>query len=220
MAAFSPFAALMGACIALGAAGQQPAAPARPGAGEIIVKFSPNSRADAEVVRAATESDVPSAAVESQVSSLGRELGVPLDAKRLGSGGTVIVALQDAELPEAIAKRIRQAKFVQNVRIAAKSEGVPTNIEVELASDSAEASTLKQRTSDDEQSAAVKSIADKLERASGLPLKGVVDASGRLVLTIEVDAAIDQLVARLNKRPGIQYAQPNRSYRVQSPGIR
>lgn len=218
MGAFSSIATLICASVALGIATRQSTSPINRGAGEIILKFSAQSRAGIEVARAATDSDVPSAAIESHVSSLGRELGVPLEAKRLGSGGTVIVGLRSAEVPDAIAKRIRHERFVQSVRTVPKSQALDAMVEVQLASGSAEATSLQQRGSDDERSEAVRRVADKLERASGLPLKGVVDRSGRLVLSLELDAAIDRLVALLNKRADIEYAQPN--YRARPFGIR
>lgn len=206
---------LLVACTALADRPQEavpsPNAPAR----EILVTFLESSPAGLDLARADPTSETPSAAIVSHVDSLARDLRVPLAAKRISSGGTVVIAVTTADLLNAIVMRIRQEPFVKNAQSVADTATGGGRVQVELMPGSPEAVTLERQTSD-----ALKLVTDKLQRASGLALTGDFDASGRLVLKAELDAIVRQLLATLNKRAGIKHAQANFNYTVRQPSLR
>lgn len=197
------------ACVlmALGMAGRaQEKAPSRPfAAGEVIVKFSAGSPVGAQIERAAPDSEEPGEAIRAAVRGLSKELGVALEPKRLGSGGTLLLSIRTTDLPQTIAERLRRQRSVKDAQAVPTPPGA---VLVELASGSSDAAIWATAASGDRTTAA-RSIATRLEELIGLPLTGRADEAGRLIVTAEMPRYTLQLVERLNQRADVEYAQPN-----------
>lgn len=193
--------------VALGMTGNaQEKIPARPfAAGEVIVKFSAVSPVGAQIERAASESDEPGEAIRAAVRGLSTELGIGLEPKRLGSGGTLLLSIRTTDLPQTIAARLRRQRSVKDAQAVPKTPGA---VVVELASGSPDAATWATTASGDRTTAA-RTIATRLESLIGLPLTGRADDAGRLILTPEMSRYTLQLVERLRERADVEYAQPN-----------
>lgn len=209
---------LLAGLIALNGVAQERPSPQRVAAGEIIVKFRSESDVGGKVARAAVLGYAPTGDVAAYVTSIGRELGVPLDAKRLGSGGTVLVAIRTAELPETVARKVRSQDSVKSAQtVAAPSAADPASVRVEFVPGSSQASALARiGQRDRDQHAKISTLTSPLARASGVALSGRLDPSGQLLLTPDLNEITTQLAIRLGKRPDVEYAQPNYVVRPQS----
>jgi hypothetical protein len=196
------------------APGPQDKPPARPFvAGEVIVKFSPTSGKGTAVARAAEKSETPGDEVAAEVAALAKELGVPIEAKRLGSGGTVLLSLRTTDLAEWLATRLRSQRLVKEARTAGKeSTAGEWAVQVDLVSGSPEASKLAQATGAARETAAT-DVARKLEQSLGVALAGEVDATGKLVVSPELRRYTLEIIERLKKRSDVEYAQPNYTIR-------
>jgi hypothetical protein len=199
---------------ASGTTGSQDKPPARPFvAGEVIVKFSPTSGKGTAVARAAEKSETPGDEVAAEVAALAKELGVPIEAKRLGSGGTVLLSLRTTDLAEWLATRLRSQRIVKEARTAGKESTAGEGaVQVDLVSGSPEASKLAQATGAGRETAAT-DVARKLEQSLGIALAGEVDASGKLVVSPELRRYTLEVIERLKKRSDVEYAQPNYTIR-------
>ena len=189
-----------------------PAPPFVPG--EVIVKFAPKSQG-AELVSAASRgSDQPRAHLTSYVDCLGREVGIPIAVKQLGSGGMLIVAIQSADLAARLLDRLRANQNVQEARALPGKTPSPlvgqALVEVEFAEGSPEAEAVaKIASSGRETGPELSPITARLERESGVPSTVRVTRSRQLLLSVDLNALTLDLAARLRKRGEVEYAQPN-----------
>jgi hypothetical protein len=216
--------ALPGLCfawfLAIGSLAQE--APALPNAGaEIIVKFRSQTNAGEMTVRAAARGDGSSEELSRYVAAVGRELGVPLDVKRMGSGGTVRIALRNSELTGVLVSKLQQQRSVKSARRVTESDGSDiAAVRVEFVPGSAEATALANAPrSDSDRRAAADAMAVKLSRVAGLAMSGRIDQHGQLFVTPSLRELTTQIASRLAKRPDVEYAQPNVLMR-QDGGIR
>jgi hypothetical protein len=199
---------------------RQSAPPARrPAQAELLVQLRPDSDAGEQVARAAGSGAVPSAEVIEYVASVGRDLGIPLEAKRLASGGSVLVALQTDELSDRIAQRLSREPSIKTARSLARIEGgdsgEPRVIHVELAPDSRDAELLAREVASG--SGTPRALTEKLQRLSGVPVRAEARDGGQIQLTIDLPVLLSQLAANLLKRPEVKAAQPNATYRLPRP---
>lgn len=193
--------------VALGMASHaQEKTPSRPfAAGEVIVKFVAGSPIGAQIERAASDSEKPGESIKAAVMGLSKELGIGLEPKQLGSGGTLLLSIRTTDLSQTIAERLRRQRSVKDAQAV---RTLPGAVLVELASGTSDAATWASAASGDRVAAAM-TIATRLERLIGLPLTGRADEEGRLVVTAEMPRYTLQLVERLKERADVEFAQPN-----------
>lgn len=178
--------------------------------GEIIVKFSAKSRGAGLSARALAEGNPSSAELSSYIQSVSSEVGVPLEVKRFGSGGNVIVGVLQPELFASLLGRLRDNSSVENARVVSQqSASVPT-IEVTFKQNAPEVEALARAAGTGaESSAEVQSITEKLEQYCRVALIARVGSPRQLLLTPDLQRLTRDLATRLSKRPDVEYAQPN-----------
>jgi len=180
--------------------------------GEVIVKFSAKSKAS-ESSAAKAGSNEPGPALVSYVHSLSSELGVPVQAKRLGSGGTVILAIDQSGLLSLWAERLRVDSAVKEVRVM--PSGLPDRpirpaIQVQFVEGSAEEKLVGKLAADRKQtSSELEAIKDKFEKRLGCPLTVSVSDATWIQVVPDFNSITQDLAKQLAKRPDVEYAQPN-----------
>lgn len=187
----------------------QPLQPFSPG--EIIVAFKPDSDIAAKIAAAAARGEQPSAEINTYVDEVSKRLGLPLGAKVLGSGGTLVLTIRHEELPAVIATQLRRQAFVQVAEETPETPTAAAGIRVEFVAGSAEATRI---TSTRISPADIAELTKKLGELSGLPLDGVRTPSGALILRPSLRQLTLETVEQLLKQPNIRYAQPNYKQRL------
>jgi hypothetical protein len=185
------------------------------GSSEILVKLAPQTDAGRKLTRAAEKGTEPSGEIADYVAALSRELSVPLEAKRLGSGGTMLLGVRVADLSEAVAKTLGRQASIASAHVTSGEAAAGPQIQVDFAPGSREAGIVaKAKDAAASTDPAVTDLTRRFQRASGVPLEPQIDAAGQFLLRIDLQKLTDQLVAGLKKRPEIEYAQPNYTYRL------
>lgn len=204
------FVFLLIACVPHMTAAQDKAAPPSFVPGEVVVKFRSDSK-PAGLVNPKEETSEPTEALVSYLHSLSSELGIPIEPRRLGSGGSLLLSINQAELLARWSKRVRALETVKDVRLLL-TEGPPAqpSLQVEFAKGSPEEKVLSQlAASGKETGPELQSINARLSHELGVPLMTTVSPFGRLQIRPDNRALTLDLVERLKKRNEIEYAQPN-----------
>jgi hypothetical protein len=178
--------------------------------GEIIVKFSGKSKGAELSARALAEGNASDAELGSYIQSVSSEVGVPLEVKRFGSGGNVIVAVQQPELVANLLKRLRGNPSIEYAHVVSQENASVPTIEVTFKQDAPEAEALAHAAgAGPASSAEVQSITEKLEQYCRVALIARVGSPRQFLLTPDLQRLTLDLAARLSKRPDVEYAQPN-----------
>lgn len=182
--------------------------------GEVVVKFSPTSKAGALVAAASASRGQPNAPLASYVDSLAREVRIPIGVKRLGSGGMLIVAIQRADLVARLLERLRANPHVKEAGALSAAATTPLAaqavVQVEFAERSPEAEAVaKIAASGRESGSEMDPFVKRLEHESGIPLTARVTSPRQVLLSIDLSALTLGLAARLRKCADVEYAQPN-----------
>ncbi len=183
--------------------------------GEVIVKFSKDSKAGNILARAAKANWETDACLASYLSALSQELGIPLNAKQLTSGGELVLAIQTHELTAKLVARIKQnPRVVRTEESKAEEKGIVaaprSEVLVEFTKGSHEAGVIARvRAQGLDASSSLQKLAGEMERDLGFKLETRVTKNNQLALVIKVDSLTLELVARLNKHADVEYAQPN-----------
>lgn len=178
--------------------------------GEVIIKFSGKSKGAKLSARALVEGNPSEADLSSYIQSISREVGVPLEVKRFGSGGNVIVAVRMPKVVANILKRLGDNPSVEDAHVVTEqSTSVPT-IEVHFKETSPEARVLARAAKKGaESSTEVQALSEKLEQGCRVALSARVVSPRQLLLTPDLQRLTLDLAARLSKRADVEYAQPN-----------
>jgi hypothetical protein len=153
--------------------------------GEAIVKFRGGKASD-----------------EARLSALSREVGLPLERKRSGSAGEVVVSVDFAKVAERLLEQLRKdSRLAEVTRVEGSSTRPTEAIDFRCRAGGA-------REGDRE-------IVGALARSAGLPLTGAVGPDQDLRLTLDLRALTLELIERLRKRPEVESAQPNYLVRKQ-----
>lgn len=177
---------------------------------EIVVKFSGTSKGAELAANALVEGNPSDAALGGYVKAISSELGVPLEVKRFGSGGNVILAVRTSELVDDLAKRFRTIPDVEDARIVSEKIASTSSIELDFRENSRETEVLARAAGKGpESSAGVDAITGRLEQDYRVPLTARVVSSRRLLVTPDLQKLTMDLVMRMKKRADIEYAQPN-----------
>ena len=133
---------------------------------------------------------------EARLSALSREIGLPLELKRHGSAGELVLALKVETVAARLLEQLRKdTRLAQVTRVEGGSTKPAEAIEFHCRA-------VEARDGDHE-------LVDGLARSAGLPVTGAVGADKELHLTLDLRALTLELIERLRKRPDVEYAQPN-----------
>ncbi len=178
--------------------------------GEIIVKFSAKSRGAGLSARALAEGHPSDAELSSYIRSVSSEVGVPLEVKRFGSGGNVIVAVRQPELVANLLKRLLDNPSVENAHVVSQQSASILTIDVTFKQDTPEAEALAQAAETNAGSSAqIQAMTEKLEQYCRVALTARVGSAHQFLLTPDLQRLTLDLAAQLSKRPDVEYAQPN-----------
>jgi hypothetical protein len=178
--------------------------------GEIIVKFSGKSEGGQISARAIAEGTPSDAALTSYIQVLSKEVGVPLEVKQLGSGGSLVVAVRRPELIAILLKRLRETTDVKETRVVSGNDPTAPAVEVDFVQGSPETEVLAQESSETgAPGPQAQAITERLKHACGLALTSRIVSRSQIVVTPDLRALTLDLAARLSKRTDVEYAQPN-----------
>jgi len=180
--------------------------------GEVIVKFKSMSKAGECVSTAAKENDIRNESLVSFSRELSKDLGTPVEATQLTSGGEVVLGVQFAELAANLAALLKaRPQVTRSWEIKARESPAPSStrsdVGVAFAASSREAQVLAQGSAVPH--AELKPFLEGLEHDFGSKLRARVDGEKNLVLGIDEEALTLTLVERLKGRADVEYAQPN-----------
>jgi hypothetical protein len=179
-------------------------------ANEIIVKFSGHSRGGELAARALTEQNSSDAALAEYVRSISSELHVPLEIKRFGSGGNVILAVPTTDLLENLTTKLRGLSSVADAHVVSDRNGVISSIELDFKESSRESEILARGANKNAVSnTGIEAITEKLGRDLAVPLTARVTSPRRLVVAPDLERLILDLTTKLKSRADVEYAQPN-----------
>jgi len=176
--------------------------------GEVIVKFSAKSQAAELSARASALGNPADAELSSYIRSLSAEVGIPFAAKQLGSGGTLIVAIRQSDLLSDLLKRLGKNPNIKDSHVVSGQS--PPAIEIHFKENSPEAKALAEAAKESGESGhELQALTAKLQADCRFAVTTRVVSPLHLQLSPDLQRLTLDLVARLSKRPDIEYAQPN-----------
>lgn len=186
-------------------------------AGDLIVKFFDGNDAGQAVARA-MRADQPLADVAPIAMRLSAELGVPLVATRVTSGRELVLSVDRDRLGQTLRQRLARDPAVRSVTPVAAPKTVLPGAQIALAVELApntEAERQVRETARAGQQTAPDIDALVARMAGGVDPRpsGRVNERGQLVVAVDVAALTRDLVARLKRRPDVEYAQPSQIVR-------
>jgi hypothetical protein len=180
--------------------------------GDVVIKFRPKTKVGESIDSKAGTSG-PTEPLLDYLRGVSAELSVPLQVKRLGSGGSVILTINQAELLASWSERLRAKENVNRVQLSSVAESprsVEPSLYVEFAKGTPEEKVVSQLAASRKDSGpALQAIAEGLRQELGVPLLTTVEGPGRLQIRLDIRALTLNLVERLKAKDEIEYAQPN-----------
>jgi hypothetical protein len=172
--------------------------------GEAIVKFAANSETGTLIARATEKDDaVANSQLKKVVQSLGQEIGLPAELKRIGSGGDIVVSIRRSDLLTELRKRVLANPSVKAANISSKNE----SLIVQFVSGSPEGRTvntiLKNKAHDHELQLLAKNV------IATVPLNARAVSTDTILLTPDPKGLTIDFVRRLQQGHDVQRAQPN-----------
>jgi hypothetical protein len=165
--------------------------------GELIVKFRDSSPGGEAMAGASSPADE---AVERYLAAASREIGIPLAAESLTSGGELLLEIDQGEL---IARLL--AKLGTDERVAAAEE-------IPVARETLEVPPRRVRVrfaSGRMKSAEIETFARELGRELGFGLVSRKAGRSETVLSVDLAALTEELLSRLEEHPDVEYVQRN-----------
>jgi hypothetical protein len=176
--------------------------------GEVIVKFQESSAAGSMAARVASEGlPITATSLSEHARTIGREIGIPLEAERVISNGSVVLTIQAADLIKATIERLKRDPTVASAAVRSAAQGGGEAIEIAFKADTPGSRALAGRRSASD--TVVADLASRLSHAVNLPLKADVSTSGRLLVQPDLPEITKAAMGRLAKRPDIEHAQLN-----------
>jgi hypothetical protein len=164
--------------------------------GELIVKFVATSEAARVVARSTAAADVGEA-FASVTDRLSREVGLPLEARRVLSGGEVLLALSLPALTERLLAEVRKDEALRSAALDERAEAGPHHpspaVRARLSRPGADVPALRAR----------------LSGRLGFALASRAAGEDEVLLFADVDAVTQRALDVLKARPDVEYAQPN-----------
>ena len=202
----STFATLAAAALAVTAGGLEGPRDPLFSPAEAIVRFRNNSEPALFVAAWAKGEVAAQGRLDTYLAALSEELGIPARAKRVASGGDVILAIDMDALNTRLTSHLRGHPRV----VGAVPTNPPGEVTVELAKGSREAQAVEEARLKKPEGvvAAPPVVARELARGFAFDVTGRITPRGLLV-TVDPRAVTLKLVERLRQRPDVEYAQPN-----------
>ena len=180
--------------------------------GEVIVKFSSNSKA-IEWMSPKEGTNKPNEALAAYVRSLSDEIDIPCEVKRLGSGGSLVLSVNKSELINRWMERLRSDRTVKDVRALPLKDSsllVQPVLELDFAKGTPEDKLLLRIAKNGRATGPeLQSINEKLRRELGNTLDTALLPNGVLQIKLDLGALTVDLAKRLGKRKDVEYAQLN-----------
>jgi hypothetical protein len=181
--------------------------------GEIILRFASKSKAAELVASASARSNQPNASLSAYIESLAQETGIPFQIKQLGSGGNLIIAIQQNTLIANLLNHVRRNPNVKEAKSLSRQVAPLANqalVQIDFLPNSCEAEVLaKIEASGRKTSSELDLIIEKVQRESGISLKAQVASSRALLMTLDLNTLTINLATRLAKLADVEFAQPN-----------
>lgn len=182
--------------------------------GDVIIKFTDKSQAGLLMAEALHLNSNQQAPLQTIARQLSVEMGIPLSALRITSGQELVVSVDRAALVRSLKERLLREPVVQRVIMLEIGKTVLPAGELAVRVDLRPDSTV-QRQVQRVRYAGRRTSAELGKQVAGL-VSGIsprpnarIDNNGRLILTLDIAALIDDLVIRLKRRAEVVYAQPN-----------
>jgi len=182
--------------------------------GDVIVRFRSGAPGAQAAARTAASGAGAEAALAATLRSLSDDLGVPLQFKRLGGGGDLLLAVDRARLEDRLLTSLREVGSlagVEPVQDGLEPEAPRQGLRVRFARGSAEAAEVARaaaRAGSPEPVGPLEALR-RLQSHVGCPLVSRIEPSGELVVEPDLTALSRQLAERLSSRPDVEYAQLN-----------
>jgi hypothetical protein len=184
------------ACVAPSGQQSPPTPKARFVAGELIVKFAAASEAARLAASPAAARDARGA-LASVTDRLSRDVGVPLEARRVLSGGEVLIAVGLPSLARQLLAEVRKDAALRNATLEEPVEKGKTRarpaVRARVAQPSTDAGALTRR----------------LSGSLGFPVTSRAADGDEILLFVDGEAVTLRTLDRLKGRPEVEYAQPN-----------
>lgn len=174
-------------------------------AGEIIVKFTESNSIDGLVVEAFSN-DAALSDVERSVASLSKEVQLPFRFSRLTSGREVVLEIPCDEILELLVSRIRESAEVKKVSVSSSGAGGAEG-DAEVVVSFVSPAEYAQRLGRD--ATAADALATALIADSRLSVSGRLIGDEDLAVMPDFRRIVMNLVAELNARSDVSYAQAN-----------
>jgi hypothetical protein len=186
-------------------------------AGDLIVKFFDGNDAGQAVARA-MRADQPLADVAPVAARLSAELGVPLVATRVTSGRELVLSVDRDRLGQTLRQRLARDPAVRSVTPVAAPKtvlpGAQIALAVELAPNTEAERQVRETARAGHQTAPdIDALVARMAGGVDPRPSGRVNERGELVVAVDVAALTRDLVARLKRRPDVEYAQPSQIVR-------
>lgn len=176
--------------------------------GEIVIKFAGGSRGAELSTRALADQKPSDAELSAYIESISSEVHVPLKVERFGSGGSLVLSVQQPALAADLVRQLGEASNVVGVHMIVE-QSQPA-IQVEFQQNSWQQQVLaRAEKGGAEAGAQVDKVTRKLEDNCGVPLASRVVSANKLQVTPDIQKLTVDLAARLSKRRDVEYAQPN-----------
>ncbi len=181
--------------------------------GDVIVKFTDASSAGLALTRALQAEQLPVEVTHLAVQLSG-ELGVPLVATRVTSGRELVLSIDRDQLARRLAQQVARDPAVRSVAPIAAPKTILPAVQIAFAvapvRDSELDRTLRQTAqSGRKTAAALDALAARLAGSPRLAVAGQVGQGGELLLTVDIAALTRTLIADLQRRADVEYAQPS-----------
>jgi len=185
--------------------------------GELIVKFAAETEAR-RLAEEAVRGAVSEARLDALAERLSAELDAPLAVRRVTSGAEFLLAVREDVLATRLVERLRaRADVLEAKRMEGKAPGDAGAIRAVFRAESAVARELSDAFTEAlRASPAIGDLTGELEAGLGVGLTPQPPAA--LVLTFDVSSLTASLVERLNRRPDVEYAEPQRLFQPLSSG--
>lgn len=181
-------------------------------AGDLIVKFKETSESGRQLALAARGEGMPDKNLAAVATQLSAALGVSLTAVRVTSGRELVLTVDRAKLLQTIARQLSRDAVVSAVSpVESAATVLPAahiDFRVELVAGSEAQRRVRQAAvSGSRSTPGIEALVTQLAAGISPPPTGHVDKQGRLILRYDVMRLTRDLVARLQTRADVEYAQ-------------
>lgn len=185
---------------------------------ELIVKFSRDSEAGRRVERLLREGSQDLSGLAEAEAQLEAATGIPLTRERITSGREILFSIPERPLLEKIEDAAAQRADLESAELQELQSGNPmlpgARLRVRFRVSSGAFELLEGARDEAARSDAVRALTAEIAAGSGVPVTGVAQPQGTLELTVDRQALLEALSARVNDVDDVDYAQPNATMQI------